>query len=208
MGIYHQAGFWGDPDGTTTLTKEDSIIHFAPYSLKVQTNGGDATPTYTVDAATLKRILGSHLRYSFWMNFPVGQANLNALALNLTATVTIPMRIASTPYKVGDAVDTAFSGGNHQYVCKVAGSSALGDPTAGWSTTDGTDIVDGGITWTCQPNIFSNNFMRYPIATLGTWYHCYTDIYVPNNATALAIPTEFLGKLIIPKQPVILPSPV
>lgn len=55
-----------------------------------------------------------------------------------------PAWVGSTVYAVGATVRPTTAN-SHLYVCIVAGTSAMGEPT--WPTASSATVVDGGVTW-------------------------------------------------------------
>ncbi|MFZ3138337.1 MAG: molybdopterin-dependent oxidoreductase [Thermodesulfovibrionales bacterium] len=63
------------------------------------------------------------------------------------------LRAPSTFYTplTGTTIVRATTHNGFRYECIVAGTSAAGDPTAGWPKIIGSTVVDGTVTWRCCP---------------------------------------------------------
>jgi hypothetical protein len=182
-------GGWNDT-ATNTWTlcgtgEADTTNRGTTYCALLTTVGGNTAVTYTVDATTLKQILGKFANFTVWQKIAAAQtfASYPFFQFNVTA----PTWAVGTGYVIGDAVFSTAGHTAYMYVCKVAGTSHAADEPA-WPDVVGTSVDDNGITWVCYGRAIQSKTAQPSVAgDIGLWKRVSMGHYVPKNATAVTI---------------------
>ena len=170
---------WGEGDGT--WTKETSVVHGTTNSAKVNTNGHTLYPTYTLNADQLKQVLGQYINFSMWIKVPAGTFSTYPAVYIFP---TVPTRVDSTAYSIGDCVQPTVTNGFMYKVISGTGDFKTDAAPPTYPTTEYRTVVDHNVTLMCLA-IGNSSYSTTPIlvADAGKWKQFSVGHYTPFNAT-------------------------
>lgn len=173
-------------DGFTLIEYIVALVIAAIVASMVYTYMGDSVIQSSAPIFRLQK--ASNLR-QVMENIVADYNRLNALNLRYKWK-------ASTAYPVNSVVVPTTNNGHYYKRTVATGTGTSGASEPAWPTTTGGSVVDGGITWTENGNVYFNSGAQYPENTIIVPYYNNGHYYKCNSGTRAAS-----GEPIWPKEP-------